>query len=76
MIVKFFIVQATGVNSFVALTPENVPAFSFGEVVGPTADIEVDGGFVPVEDTEVAATATTIKTNLEQISKFRNVLHV
>jgi hypothetical protein len=58
------------------LTQENVPAFSLGEVVGTTADIEVDGGFVPVEDAEVAAAATTIQTNLEQISEFRNVLHV
>jgi hypothetical protein len=66
---KNFIVQATGVKSFIALTPENVPAFSLGEVVGPTADVEVDGGLVPVEDAEVAATAPTIQTNLEQISE-------
>jgi hypothetical protein len=51
------------------LTPENVPAFSLGEVVGPTADVEVDRGLVPVEDAEVAATAPTIQTNLEQSSQ-------
>ncbi len=68
MIVNFFIVQATGVKSFIALTPENVPAFSLGEVVGPAADVEVDRGLVPVEDTEVAATAPTIQTNLKHFT--------
>jgi hypothetical protein len=39
-------------------------AFSLREVVGSTADVEVYGWLVPVEDAQVAEGAVTIQGNL------------